>query len=145
LGLGALFSLVKAPCLGAIYLTILNLIAVQKAELEGILYLCMYNFSVILPILIIGTAIVIGLSPTKVDRFRKEKRALIRLVTGIILVVLGSVPDVWYDLSGRQIYMPALEGLRTSNDPTTRPPYRKQSHTDGEKLVEAGVGELIGA
>ncbi len=89
LGLGALFSLVKAPCVGAIYLTILNLIAVQKAELAGIVYLCMYNFGVILPILIIGTAIVVGLSPTKVDRFRKEKRALIRLVTGIILVVLG--------------------------------------------------------
>ena len=89
LGLGALFSLVKAPCVGAIYLTILNLIAVQKAELEGMIYLCVYNFGVILPILIIGTAIVVGLSPTKVDRFRKEKRAVIRLVTGIILVVLG--------------------------------------------------------
>ncbi len=89
LGLGALFSLVKAPCVGAIYLTILNLIAVQKAELEGIVYLCVYNFGVILPLLIIGTAIVVGLSPTKVDRFRKEKRAMIRLVTGIILVVLG--------------------------------------------------------
>ncbi len=87
--LGALFSLVKAPCVGAIYLTILNLIAVQKAELEGIVYLCMYNFGVILPILVIGTAIVVGLSPTKVDRFRKEKRAMIRLVTGIILIVLG--------------------------------------------------------
>ena len=90
LGLGALFSLVKAPCVGAIYLTILNLIAVQKAELEGIVYLCVYNFGVILPILIIGTAIIVGLSPTKVDRFRKEKRAMIRLVTGIILVVLGA-------------------------------------------------------
>ncbi len=89
LGLGALFSLVKAPCVGAIYGTILNLIAVQKAELEGIVYLCVYNFGVILPILIIGTAILIGLSPTKIDRFRKEKRAMIRLVTGIILVVLG--------------------------------------------------------
>ena len=80
----------KAPCVGAIYLTILNLIAVQKAELEGIVYLCVYNFGVILPILMIGTAIVVGLSPIKVDRFRKEKRALIRLVTGIILVVLGA-------------------------------------------------------
>ena len=89
LGMGALFSLVKAPCVGAIYLTILNLITVQKAELEGIIYLCVYNFGVILPLLVIGTAIVVGLSPTKVDRFRKEKRALIRLVTGIILVVLG--------------------------------------------------------
>ena len=89
LGMGALFSLVKAPCVGAIYLTILNLIAVQKAELEGLVYLCVYNFGVILPILIIGTAILIGLSPIKVDRFRKEKRAMIRLVTGIILVVLG--------------------------------------------------------
>jgi len=55
-----------------------------------VVYLCVYNFGVILPILIIGTAILVGLSPTKVDRFRKEKRALIRLVTGIILVVLGA-------------------------------------------------------
>jgi len=79
-------SALSALGLGA---TILNLIAVQKAELEGITYLFVYNFGVILPLLIIGTAIVVGLSPTKVDRFRKEKRALIRLVTGVILVVLG--------------------------------------------------------
>jgi len=89
LGLGAIFSLVKAPCVGAIYLTILNLIAVQKEELAGIAFLCVYNFGVILPILIIGIAIVVGLSPKKVDQFRKDKRAQIRLITGIILVALG--------------------------------------------------------
>jgi len=75
---------------GNVYFTDENLIAVQKAELAGITYLYAYNFGVILPLLIIGTAIVVGLSPTKVDRFRKEKRAMIRLVTGIILVVLGA-------------------------------------------------------
>lgn len=91
LGLGALFSLVKAPCVGAIYLTILNLIAVQKEELAGITFLCVYNFGVILPLLVIGIAIVVGLSPKKVDQFRKEKRATIRLVTGLILVILGAL------------------------------------------------------
>ncbi|HIE32211.1 MAG TPA: cytochrome c biogenesis protein CcdA [Methanosarcinales archaeon] len=89
LGLGALFSLVKAPCVGAIYLTILNLIAVQEEKLAGITFLFAYNFGVILPILIIGIAIVVGLSPKRVDQFRKDKRAQIRLITGIILVALG--------------------------------------------------------
>jgi len=41
--------------------------------------------------------------------------------------------------------MPALEGLRTSNDAATRPPQRKQSQTDGEILMDAVVAELIGA
>lgn len=87
--LGALFSLVKAPCVGAIYFAILELIIEEGMLSQGLLHLALYNLGLVLPIMILGCAMALGLSPQKVDRFRKEKRALLRLITGAILIILA--------------------------------------------------------
>ena len=86
--LGALFSLVKAPCVGAVYIAILGLIA-EKGYSSGAVYLLFYNLGVILPILILGGIISLGMSPEKVDGFRKDHRAGIRLATGLTLLLLA--------------------------------------------------------
>jgi len=86
--LGALFSLVKAPCVGAVYIAILGLIA-EEGYSSGAVYLLFYNFGVILPILILGGVIALGMSPEKVDGFRKDHRAGIRLATGLTLLLLA--------------------------------------------------------
>jgi cytochrome c-type biogenesis protein len=86
--IGALFSLVKAPCVVAIYLAILDLIS-QKSYLEGVVYLAAYNLGVVLPILILGGFIAFGMSPTRVDAIRKDHRVTIRLLTGILLLALA--------------------------------------------------------
>jgi|GEM_PF-4924134 len=67
--LGSPFLLIKAPCVGAIYLAILEMI--QSGESNALTYLAIYNLGVILPVLVIGTAIAIGLSPEKVNRSEK--------------------------------------------------------------------------
>ncbi|KCZ73080.1 cytochrome c biogenesis protein [Candidatus Methanoperedens nitroreducens] len=85
--IGALFSLIKAPCVGAVYLVILDM--VRSGEGAGILYLAAYNFGVVLPVLVLGAAIAFGLSPEKVESFRKERRSAIRLVTGAALIVIA--------------------------------------------------------
>lgn len=87
--IGALFSLVKAPCVGAVYLAILDLISRGDYREQGAVYLVLYNMGVILPIIILGGLIALGLSPEQVDRFRKDYRAQIRLITGASLLALA--------------------------------------------------------
>jgi len=86
--IGALFSLVKAPCVGAVYLAILDLISAQS-YLTGSVYLLFYNLGIILPIIVLGAFMALGLSPEQVDAFRKDHRAKIRLATGLALLMLA--------------------------------------------------------
>lgn len=85
--MGALFSLIKAPCVGAVYFVILDM--VRKGEGAGLLYLAAYNLGVVLPVLVLGVAIAFGLNPEKVEKFRKERRAAMRLVTGATLIIIA--------------------------------------------------------
>ncbi|HEY9246887.1 MAG TPA: cytochrome c biogenesis protein CcdA, partial [Candidatus Methanoperedens sp.] len=85
--MGALFSLIKAPCVGAVYFVILDM--VRSGQSSGVLYLAAYNFGVVFPVLVLGTAIAFGLNPEKVEKFRKEKRSAMRLVTGITLLAIA--------------------------------------------------------
>jgi cytochrome c biogenesis protein CcdA len=93
--IGALFSLVKAPCVGAIYLAILDLLS-ARSYFEGATYLLFFNLGVILPILILGGAIALGMSPEQVDSFRKDHRVAIRLATGLTLIALA--PLIYWQL-----------------------------------------------
>lgn len=85
--MGALFSLIKAPCVGAVYFLILDM--VRSGEGTGYLYLAAYNFGVVLPVLVLGGAIAFGLDPEKVEKFRKDKRSMMRLITGVTLLVIA--------------------------------------------------------
>ncbi len=93
--LGALFSLVKAPCVGAVYIAILGLIS-EEGYSSGAVYLLFYNLGIVLPILILGGVIALGMSPEKVDDFRKDHRAGIRLATGLTLIALA--PLIYWQL-----------------------------------------------
>ena len=86
---GGLFSLVKAPCVGAIYFAILDLLISEGKMAEGSVYLGVYNLGVILPVLILGVLLAFGLSPEKVNMFKEKRRVEIRLVTGTVLIVLA--------------------------------------------------------
>lgn len=85
--LGALFSLIKAPCVGAVYFVILDM--VKEKSMAGIAYLTVYNLGVVLPVFIIGIAIAFGLKPETVDDFRNKHRSGMRLVTGITLLAIA--------------------------------------------------------
>ncbi|HLB72308.1 MAG TPA: cytochrome c biogenesis protein CcdA [Candidatus Methanoperedens sp.] len=85
--IGALFSLIKAPCVGAVYLVILDM--VRSGSGEGLMYLAAYNLGVVLPVLVLGAGIAFGLNPEKVEKFRKERRSVMRLITGATLLVIA--------------------------------------------------------
>ncbi|NJD77539.1 MAG: hypothetical protein FIB08_10665 [Candidatus Methanoperedens sp.] len=85
--MGALFSLIKAPCVGAVYFVILDM--VRSGDSAGMLYLAAYNLGVVFPVLILGAAIAFGLNPEKVEKFRKERRSAMRLATGVTLLIIA--------------------------------------------------------
>jgi cytochrome c biogenesis protein CcdA len=89
--LGALFSLVRAPCVGGIYIAIIGIISRQGFASSGITYLMIYNLGIALPVLLTGGIIALGMSPEQVDHFRNKHRVAIRLITGITLLVLASL------------------------------------------------------
>ena len=93
--IGALFSLVKAPCVGAIYLAILDLLS-ARSYFEGAAYLFFFNLGVILPIIFLGGAIAMGMSPEQVDSFRKDHRVGMRMATGLTLLALA--PLIYWQL-----------------------------------------------
>jgi cytochrome c biogenesis protein CcdA/glutaredoxin len=86
---GGLFSLIKAPCVGAVYLAILDMLISGNDLLGGAVYLGIYNFGVVLPILILGGMLAFGLDPEKVSDFKERRRVEIRLVTGMTLILLA--------------------------------------------------------
>ena len=93
--IGALFSLVKAPCVGAIYLAILDLFS-ASSYLAGATYLFFFNLGVVLPILILGGGIALGMSPKQVESFQKNHRVGMRMATGLALLALA--PLIYWQL-----------------------------------------------
>lgn len=87
--LGALFSMVRAPCVGGIYIAIIGVISSQGYTSSGPIYLLIYNLGIALPVLILGGIIALGMSPEQVDKFREEHRVAIRLITGFTLLILA--------------------------------------------------------
>jgi cytochrome c biogenesis protein CcdA len=93
--LGALFSLVRAPCVGGMYVAIIGAISGQESA-SGLFYLLIYNLGIALPVLILGAIIALGMSPKQVDQFREKHRVAIRLITGTTLIALA--PFIYWQL-----------------------------------------------
>jgi cytochrome c-type biogenesis protein len=94
--LGALFSLVRAPCVGGVYVAIIGVISGKGYVSSGLFYLIIYNLGIALPVLVLGGTIALGMSPEQVDQFRQKHRVGIRLITGIMLLALA--PIIYWQL-----------------------------------------------
>jgi len=91
--LGVLFSLVKAPCVGGMYILILNTL-LRDGGICSALYLGVYNLGVIFPVLALGLAITFGMQPESVNRYKDEHRGLIRFVTGVLLLAIAVLMEI---------------------------------------------------
>ncbi len=94
--LGALFSLVRAPCVGGVYIAIIGIISSHGFASSGLIYLMIYNLGIALPVVLLGGIIALGMSPEQVDKFRNKHRVAIRLITGITLLALA--PLIYWQL-----------------------------------------------
>jgi len=86
---GSMFSLVKAPCVGAIFLSLLSILATRTDIVRGTIYIGIYHIGLLLPVIALGLLLAFGLSPNKVTEFRERWRVEIRLTTGIILISIA--------------------------------------------------------
>lgn len=87
--LGIFVAAVELPCTGGPYLAITTLLSKIGFNLTVIGYLLLYNFIFILPLIIILLLVYFGLSTKKIETWRKKNRKWMRLITGLIMLVLG--------------------------------------------------------
>ena len=87
--LGMAFGLMKMPCVGGMYIAILGMLIDSGDAGSGMMYLVMYNLGVVSPVLIIGAVIAFGLSPQKVDSFRKHHRIFLKVFSGSLLILMA--------------------------------------------------------
>jgi len=81
-------SLVLLPCSSGPYLMVLSMLA-QSVTLKGLLYLLIYNFVFILPMLVISGMIYFGrISVDEVGEFREQHIQKLHLIAGLILMIL---------------------------------------------------------
>jgi cytochrome c biogenesis protein CcdA len=88
-GLGGAFGLIKMPCIGGIYVGILGAIVEAGEVKSGLPYLAAYNLGIVMPVLALGALLTLGLSPVKVDDFRRRHRVMLKLVSGLILLAMA--------------------------------------------------------
>lgn len=83
--LGVLFSFVKLPCFGGIFLSLL-----YDAWLDPLLvyYIVIYFCGMLLPLIILLIALRLGIQPARVNAFREKYRLYLRLLSGAVLIFL---------------------------------------------------------
>ncbi len=87
---GVLDSLFLLPCSSGPYIAILALLSKTTHRAQGMLYLLLYNFIFILPLLGIMLAVHFGFTTTaRAERWRSARLGKLHLITGAIMVLLG--------------------------------------------------------
>lgn len=95
--LGGFVAAVELPCTGGPYFAITAILA-QSFEMQAVLYLLLYNFIFVLPLLVILLMIYFGVSTLKLKRWRQEKRKWMNLASGLLMILLGSLLILYYRL-----------------------------------------------
>jgi cytochrome c biogenesis protein CcdA/arsenate reductase-like glutaredoxin family protein len=86
---GVLVGIYGMACTAGIYITILGML--YKDLTYGLLYLILYNFIVIIPLVAILLLVFFGLPPEKVNAWREESKSLLRLMIGIVMFLMGII------------------------------------------------------
>ena len=87
--LGVFVALVELPCTGAVYLAVLTLMSVAGVNALNISYLIVYNIIFVFPLVLILLLFYKGVSAKKFKDWHTKHKKLMRLMTGIVLVLLG--------------------------------------------------------
>ena len=86
--LGFFVSAVELPCTGGPYLAITTILS-RNFDITAFYYLLFYNFIFVLPLIVIILAVYVGVSAAQVANWKNKNKAVMRLVTGIIMIALG--------------------------------------------------------
>lgn len=95
--IGGFVAIVELPCTGGPYLAITAILA-KSFDKQAFIYLCVYNFIFILPLLGILLLIYFGSSTMKLKEWRIENRKWMNLASGLLMVSLGALLIAYYQL-----------------------------------------------
>ena len=85
-----LVGLCAVPCSAGIYTAITALLASTTTYLTGFLYLLLYNFMVIVPLLVLLLLAVNPFTLGKIAEFRQKNEKAEKIVMGLIMISLGT-------------------------------------------------------
>lgn len=97
IAIGGFVAIVELPCTGGPYLAITAILA-KSFDLQAFVYLCVYNFIFILPLLGILLLIYFGASTLKMKQWWIDNRKWMNLSSGILMILLGSLLIAYYRL-----------------------------------------------
>src|SRR3989344_2886765 len=89
IGLGIFVAAVELPCTGGPYLAITAILSKIGFNATVVGYLMLYNFIFVLPLIVILGLAYFGLATKKLEAWRTTNRKWMRLITGIVMLVLG--------------------------------------------------------
>ena len=85
-----LVGLCSVPCSGGIYAAITALIASQTTYFTGFLYLLLYNFMFVIPLLILLVFATNPITLAKLAEFRQRNERLEKLIMGLLMLGVGA-------------------------------------------------------
>lgn len=87
--LGIIVASVELPCTGGMYLAILTLMANTVSRNTAIMYLLIYNFIFVLPLIIITFLFVSGFEAEKMQSYLDRHKRKSRMIMGLVLLAVG--------------------------------------------------------
>ena len=87
--LGVFVALVELPCTGAVYLAVLALMSLSGVTIGNINLLVIYNLIFVVPLVIILFLVYRGIHWQRFEEWRNRHKGLMRLFTGVLLIVLA--------------------------------------------------------
>ena len=97
IAIGAFVALVELPCTGGPYLAITAILA-KSFDLQALIYLIIYNAIFVVPLVTILLLVYFGSSTMQLKRWRQNKRKWMNLSNGILMISLGTVLIMYYQL-----------------------------------------------
>lgn len=87
--LGIIVASVELPCTGGMYLAILTLMANTVSRSTAIIYLLIYNFIFVLPLIILAFLFTKGFEAEKLQNYLEKHKKKSRMIMGIVLLAVG--------------------------------------------------------
>lgn len=97
ISIGGFVAMVELPCTGGPYLAVTAMLA-KSFDMQAFIYLVIYNFIFVLPLLVILILLYYGTSTTKLKLWRQKNRKWMNLSTGLLMISLGALLIAYYQL-----------------------------------------------
>lgn len=97
ISIGAFVAMVELPCTGGPYLAVTAMLA-RSFDMQAFIYLVIYNFIFVLPLLVILILLYYGTATTKLKIWRQKNRKWMNLSTGLLMISLGALLIAYYQL-----------------------------------------------